>query len=320
MAKNKAEDQFSVRLVCRNCRSDVPHIVEDFASGELVCGDCGLVLGDRIIDVRSEWRTFADSEGDDPSRVGNSANPLLDGDQLDTMIGRGNGDTALSKGLNRIQARTKEHKHEQTLLHAYREISSLCDSFKLPKSIVDTAKQLYKKTLSMNLQNGRSADAIMAVCVVLACRQGGAPRTIKEICAVTRVSVREISRTLKLLKTKLIPESSLTSSKDLIERFCSNLRLDAEVWRISRDMNELAMDVPNISGKNPMSIAGACIYMASHLVNKGRSPRAISEVSGIGEATVRSTYKILYASRKLLLTPEIMNRNPNAQEKNLIVP
>ena len=50
----------------------MPNIIEDFRSGDVVCGNCGLVLGPRIIDTRSEWRTFSndDGGGDDPSRVG----------------------------------------------------------------------------------------------------------------------------------------------------------------------------------------------------------------------------------------------------------
>lgn len=58
------QPNLNVRLCCPDCRVDPPHIVEEFASGDLVCGDCGLVLGDRIIDTRSEWRTFANDEGD----------------------------------------------------------------------------------------------------------------------------------------------------------------------------------------------------------------------------------------------------------------
>lgn len=54
----------NINLICPDCRISPPHIVEEFASGDLVCGDCGLVLGDRIIDTRSEWRTFANDEGD----------------------------------------------------------------------------------------------------------------------------------------------------------------------------------------------------------------------------------------------------------------
>ena len=46
----------NVRLICPECRNPNPKIVEEFSSGVLVCGGCGLVLGDRIVDTRSEWR------------------------------------------------------------------------------------------------------------------------------------------------------------------------------------------------------------------------------------------------------------------------
>ena len=46
----------AVRLICPECREATPDIREEFGSGDLVCGTCGLVLGDRIVDTRSEWR------------------------------------------------------------------------------------------------------------------------------------------------------------------------------------------------------------------------------------------------------------------------
>lgn len=45
--------------------------------------------GDRVIDVGSEWRTFSnDKATKDPSRVGDSQNPLLSDGDLSTMIGK----------------------------------------------------------------------------------------------------------------------------------------------------------------------------------------------------------------------------------------
>lgn len=44
----------AVRLICPDCQDSNPNIVESFASGDLVCGNCGMVLGDRIVDTRSE--------------------------------------------------------------------------------------------------------------------------------------------------------------------------------------------------------------------------------------------------------------------------
>lgn len=51
---------------------------------------CGFVFsGDRVIDVGSEWRTFSnDKATKDPSRVGDTQNPLLSDGDLSTMIGK----------------------------------------------------------------------------------------------------------------------------------------------------------------------------------------------------------------------------------------
>ncbi|KAI8320956.1 cyclin-like protein [Martensiomyces pterosporus] len=308
----------NVTLMCPDCRSPIPNIVEEFASGDLVCGDCGLVLGDRIVDTRSEWRTFANDEGDDPSRVGNAANPFLDGAQLDTVIARG-GDhgSGLARDLNRIHGRSTAQRHERNLVQAYKEISALCDAYDLPKVIGDVAKQLYKKVEDDNLQRGKNNDAIIAACIFLACRQEGVPRTFREICALTKVDRKDIGRTFKFLKGKLGTESGTTSSDDLILRFCSNLTLNMETQRIAELLSQKAKDMDKIAGKSPVSIASACIYMASYLTGNGKDAKTISGIAGVGEATIKTTYKILYASRDELITPDILARSPKAKISNL---
>ncbi|ORX72613.1 cyclin-like protein [Linderina pennispora] len=272
----------NVTVICPDCRNPTPNIVEEFASGDLVCGDCGLVLGDRIIDTRSEWRTFANDEGDDPSRRG-----------------AGTAGQGLARDLNRIHGRSTAQRHERNLVQAYKEISALCDAYDLPKVIGDVAKQLYKKVEDENLQRGKNNDAIIAACIFLACRQEGVPRTFKEICALTK---------------------GVTSSDDLILRFCSNLTLDMETQRIAELLSQKAKDMDKIAGKSPVSIASACIYMASHLTANPKDAKAISSIAGVGEATIKTTYKILYANRKQLVTPDILARSSKASLDNLITP
>ena len=34
-------------------------LIEDYRAGDQICSECGLVVGDRVIDVGSEWRTFS---------------------------------------------------------------------------------------------------------------------------------------------------------------------------------------------------------------------------------------------------------------------
>jgi transcription initiation factor TFIIB len=112
-----------------------PNISEEFSSGDLVCADCGLVLGDRIVDTRSEWRTFANDEGDDPSRVGSAANPLLNGPQLDTVISQRDGGSGAARDLNRTHGRVTAVKGERNLLQAYKDISAMSEAIGLPKLI-----------------------------------------------------------------------------------------------------------------------------------------------------------------------------------------
>ena len=66
-------------------------LIEDHHAGDQICSECGLVVGDRVIDVGSEWRTFSsESGGEDKSRVGGPENSLL-GSDLSTMIGPATG-------------------------------------------------------------------------------------------------------------------------------------------------------------------------------------------------------------------------------------
>lgn len=69
-------------------------LIEDYRAGDTICPDCGRVVGDRVIDVGQEWRTFANDEGKDRSRVGDTQNSLLSGTDLSTSVGgmRGKGD------------------------------------------------------------------------------------------------------------------------------------------------------------------------------------------------------------------------------------
>ena len=63
-------------------------LLEDHRAGDMICSECGLVVGDRVIDVGSEWRAFSnDKGGEDRSRVGGPENTLLGSSDLSTMIG-----------------------------------------------------------------------------------------------------------------------------------------------------------------------------------------------------------------------------------------
>ncbi|EIW76348.1 transcription initiation factor IIB [Coniophora puteana RWD-64-598 SS2] len=304
----------AVRLICPDCRDPNPHIVEEFGSGDLVCGNCGLVLGDRVVDTRSEWRTFANDEGDDPSRVGAASDPLLEGmEQLDTVISFRDGGSGIARELQRAASRSQSSRSERNLLTAFRDIGGWCDQFSLPKTISDIAKQLYKRSDEEKLLRGKPLEAVIAACIFIACRQAHVPRTFREICNLTNVSKKTLGQCYKALEQAFnltpgsgsggasIHPSPSTGPENLLVRYCNHLDLPANVQSICGDIIVAARKHGIADGRSPVSIAGGAIYFTCHLLGKAKSARDISSVAGVSEGTIKLVYRLYYTDREKLV-------------------
>jgi len=74
-----------------------------------------------------------------------------------------------------------------------------------------------------------------------ACRQQSVPRTFKEISAVSNdnTTIKDIGRCYKIIRKTLVSSTgtstgiSVSSSSDLIIRFCSKLNLPIEVRKLA---------------------------------------------------------------------------------------
>jgi len=291
--------KFSNSVVCPYDPDAI--IIEDYHAGDMICSMCGLVVGDRVIDVSSEWRTFADSDKD-PSRVGAAENPLLENNNLSTLIVPGKG--TVDEYFGRYQNRTNISSADRTLLNGFKTISEMCDRLNLPKSICDPANILYKKVKNAKLLRGRSNDAISSACLYIVCRQEGVPRTFKEIVATSTVGKKEIARCFKLiLNGEIVSKLDVTTSDDYMNRFCSNLGLDRKIQCVSRRIAERAFDLDLVPGRVPISVAAAAIYMASQTSIDKKSLRAISEITGVAESTIKNSYRLM-RQRATELFPE----------------
>ncbi|XP_026691619.2 transcription initiation factor IIB-like isoform X2 [Ciona intestinalis] len=284
-------------------------LVEDYRAGDMICPECGLVVGDRTIDVGSEWRTFSnDKDSKDMSRVGDSQNPLLSGSDLSTIIERPSGPPGSSNdnGFSQFSNRKTMNNSDRVLIHAFREISSMADRISLPKNIVDRSNKLFKQVYESKSLRGRANDAISAACLYIACRQEGVPRTFKEICAISRISKKEIGRSFKLIVKNLETNVEVITSGDFMSRFCSNLNLPPYVQRGATHIARKAVEKDLVAGRSPISVAAAAIYMASQASKEKRSQKEISEIAGVAEVTIRQSYKLMHPRAKDLF-PEDFN-------------
>ncbi|KAL0471716.1 cyclin-like protein [Neurospora intermedia] len=330
--QEKFKENLQNLLMCPECKEDPPHLVEEFSSGDMVCGSCGLVLGERIIDTRSEWRTFSndDQGNDDPSRVGDGPNQLIDGDQLQTTIAF---DGKNGKNLSHLQNKITQDKNSKQLMQAYRDIQGLTDSINAGTQVANAAKHIYKLVEDNKALKGKSQEAITAGCIFIACRQTGVPRTFREIYGLTKVSKKEIGRVFKQLESFLqkiggeehaittsIPTfnqqyqgKGSTTATELCARYCSNLnfRNSVAVEDVARQLADKTSTISELAGRSPLSVAAACIYMASHIRNESRTSKEIAAVAGVSDGTVKTAYRLLYNKKDKLLEEIFPEGVPN---------
>jgi transcription initiation factor TFIIB len=318
-------------LICKDCKEDPPNLIEEYSSGDMVCGSCGLVL-DRIIDTRSEWRTFSgdDNGNDDPSRVGDAPNLMIDGDQLQTAIafdGKG------ARNLAHLQNKINQDKGTKALMNAYRDIQALTDSINAGTQVGNTAKHIFKMVEDKKALKGKSQEAIVAGCIFIACRQTNVPRTFREIYGLTKVSKKEIGRVFKQLEAFLqkmggedavakatgygqqYTGTAATTADELCVRFCSQLGFPSPVYveGIARRLAARASEVSDLAGRSPLSIAAACIYMASYLAGHGRTYKQVSKAVDVSDGTVKTAYRFLYAAKDIVLTKEVFSGDGYAE-------
>ncbi|XP_014253313.1 transcription initiation factor IIB [Cimex lectularius] len=302
---------YDTNKICCNAHPDA-FLIEDHRAGDQICSECGLVVGDRVIDVGSEWRTFSNEKsGVDPSRVGGPENPLLNGSDLSTMIGPGRGDASFDDfGISKYQNRRTMSSSDRALIVAFKEINSMADRINLPKTIIDRANNLFKQVHDGKNLKGRANDAIASACLYIACRQEGVPRTFKEICAVSKISKKEIGRCFKLILKALETSVDLITTGDFMSRFCSNLGLSIMVQRAATHIARKAVEMDIVAGRSPISVAAAAIYMASQASYDKRSQKEIGDIAGVADVTIRHSYKLMYPHAAKLFPEEFTFTTP----------
>ncbi len=289
MVKNSGMEVYGC---CPECGWD--RTVTDYDRGEKVCARCGCIIENNLLDFRPEQSY----EGKDRVHNGASVNPMLHDGGLTTEISRtgrdGNGHRLDSKAMAKYRKLSKIQKYnrmsnafEKGLATALGEIKKLCSAMSLPENIQNETAMLYRKAMRKGLIRGRSISIISTVCVYISCRMNNIPRTLKEMSSYSRINSTELGRTYRFLFRSLKIKVNSTKPKDYIPRFCTNLNLSAETQRKASKIIDLYEEKGLDSGKGPIGIAAAAIYIATIVCNERRTQRSISEASNVTGVTIR---------------------------------
>lgn len=292
-----SEENLNVTLMCPDCAVIPPHIIEVYADGDLVCGDCGLVLSDRIINTGQEWRHFAN-----PSRVGEP--------DLQTVVAR------------RLQRSAKAR--DVALTEAYGRVSTVCEKIGIPPAISDMIKEMYKASRADKRFQNKPEKSIVAGAILIACRQANVPRTITEVSDALGISRRVIGRILGLMTrvfkgTEVLPVQTSVKPASLIPRFCSNLGLPFKVESLAQDINTKSETIGALDGKSPVTRAAAAVLLASRLYSYTFTCEDIGQKTRVSDHIVRDAFWCLVRIKEDVICSKLVQQGSISYERCTLV-
>ncbi len=296
---------------CPDCSSK--SLKRDPERGEVVCRQCGLVVEEDLVQEGPEWRAFDSEQRASRARTGAPLKYMSPNKGLVTEIDQYNRDVRGGKIAPSQQAQLyrmrKWHKRasisnsiERNLAIALTELNRVASHLGLPESIRESGALLYRKCVEKGLIRGRQIESVVSAVLYAICRQYGIPRTLDEISTVAEIPKKEIGRTYRLVTQELNLKIPLTNPRFYISRFITELKLSGETQEKAVDLLDQAVAKGLISGRGPMGVAAAAVYIASVMTGERRTQKEVADVAGVTEVTIRNRYRELKKSLALDVT------------------
>ena len=289
-------------LKCPECGSRNP--IWDYDTGETICGGCGLVLQEQIMDKGPEWLAFTPEEKASRRRVGVPASYSLHDKGLSTAIGRVDRDAFGRKlplstrlqiwRLRKWQTRCRVHSFvERNLAQAMRELDRLSEKAYISGPVKETAAVIYRKALDKGLVQGRSIAAIAAASLYAACRTTGTSRTLREIAEASFVDKKDVARCYRLLLWHLKVQMPLADPLTYISKIAERTGISGQTQGLAIKILQEAKRKRAVVGKYPTGLAAAVLYIACRQNNEKKTQKDLAVAAGVTEVTVRNRYKSL---------------------------
>ena len=297
-------------LTCSTCNSDKTAIT-DPGSGEIICSKCGLIICDRTEDyAHLERRAFSVEEAIDRSRTGTPTTLALHDKGLSTIIGRSykdaSGHILSTATLSRIERlRTWESRihtytsSERSLQHAFARLVMLKGKLGLSDTIVEKAAYIFRKVCEKKLLRGRTIEGVLAAAVLIACREMGSPRTLRDVSTALSIPRKDISRNYRVVVFELNIKVPLVDPLKCVARVANALNLSEKTKHKAFDMMTKIVENKISAGKAPMGLAATVLYVSCVDSNEIISQNAIAAASGVTQVTIRNRLKELARSLKI---------------------
>jgi len=257
-----------------------------------------------MIDKRPEWRAFTHEQLLKRKRTGPPGTYSIHDKGLTTTIDSSSRDYQGRRLSLREKIRMKRliicqkrmraaNAEEKKLIEILSRLNHLTSTLQLPATVNETAAIILRKAVKAKMIRGRIYDDYIAAAIYLACRELKISRTLDEIAKSANVPRKRLAQQYRKLITLLRKRPPPSNPISYIPKLLNVLNLPAYVQTKAAEILSLARERGITSGKGPMGLAAAAIYIASVLMDEKKTQREVADAAGITEVTVRNRYKEL---------------------------
>jgi transcription initiation factor TFIIB len=271
--------------------------VTDAMTGEIACGNCGVVLLEKAVDLGRENIGQTMDEYNSNSRTGQKTSLKMADRGLSTMIQAQNRDST-GRTLSADNKRSF-YRLRMWFVKAFTFLDGMRSKLGLPEHVVEKSAYLFRKVEQRKLLRGRSSLSVMCAVVYMACRIADTPRTLSEIADAAGIKKKVIQRFYRFLFANLDDVNSISySPSEFVSRISSEANLSEKTMRDARKILEFSDKRGITSGKHPMSMAAAAVYLALQDNHENVSQTRIAQISGISAVTIRNRVKELEVAQR----------------------
>lgn len=298
---------------CTECGcKEINHSVR---RGEITCTGCGLVLGEKeLVDLKKGLKLQVWEKSYGPLRV-----PWTHQKDFITEIG--------SSFIERDAKRKKLTPKVRTDVYRWKKIQrsaakgersfdlglaifrKIARQIPMPDNVKGDAAKLVKIAIKKKLTRGRTYEWFAAASIIISHRIHHRPISFKEVLKkIPKVAKKHITKCCQLLmeeaQIKVIP----CKPEGHILKICGKLNVRVKVELEALEISKRFQQIKNTSGKDPLGIAAASVYLASESYHR-KNPQEyekftqsqISLIAGVTEVTLRTRFKEMKEALSLLI-------------------
>lgn len=247
--------------ICKRCSAINSHIF-NHTSGEEVCGNCGLVFEERVIDETYEKRNFSKNEtsiGENNSRVGAPEKPE---NSYGTKIN-------IKTNNNKI-IKTNSIEVLSSCERGFNEISNFLGSKEISQMMIEQTKKIFDEFIKVQKIKGHNLKYIIAAMYFRACRDSNMPKSFKDIAEILGLEERKIKKSYnflrKVITSNVSPEILEKAVINYIKTFCEECLLDKKFEKLACDIATNINNSNILEGRSTQTIAGFSVFIANKII------------------------------------------------------